>query len=203
MRRAVIYSTGPDSSLKLLSANCHLRLSKGDAAKENNVKATKSKRCVRYSFVLALMLSTVVHARAYADDDTGGGADSETSSQNESADGAGTESETSSQTESDDGVAEGVYNGSDAAGSMRGFSTEIEDYEQHDQGGLDGLQGENILSLDNITSKTQTLTNGRILDAQLKPRHGGLRYELKVLENDDTLRRYSFDAHNGRLIGVK
>ena len=151
------------------------------------MKPTKPKRCVRYSVVLALMLSTVVHAHAYAEDDTG----------------AGAESETSSETESDDGVAEDVYNGSDAASSMRGFSNEIEDYEQQDQGGPNGLQGQNILSLDSITAKTQALTDGRILDAELKPRCNGLRYELKVLENDDRLRRYSFDAHNGRLIGVK
>ncbi|WHO09722.1 hypothetical protein KZ699_14365 [Agrobacterium cucumeris] len=186
-RQAVIYSTGPDSPLKPLSANCHLQSSKGAATKEVHVKPTKPKRCVRYSVVLALMLSTVVHARAYAEDDTG----------------AGAESETSSETESDDGVAEGVYNGSDAASSMRGFSNEIEDYEQQDQGGPNGLQGQNILSLDSIAAKTQALTDGRILDAELKPRRNGLRYELKVLENDDRLRRYSFDAHNGRLIGVK
>lgn len=151
------------------------------------MKPLSPKRYVRYAVVLALMLSAAFHARAYAEDDTDGGA----------------ESETSSQTESDDGVAEGVYNGSDAAGSMRGFSNGIEDDEQQDHGGLNGLQGEHILSLDSITAKTQALTDGRILDAELKPRHNGLRYELKVLENDDRLRRYSFDAHDGRLIGVK
>lgn len=151
------------------------------------MKRFSPRRYARIFVALALMLPAAFHARAYADDDMGGG----------------TESESSSETEGDNGVAEEDYNGSDAAGSMRGFSNENEDVEQQNQGGSTALQEEHILSLDSITAKTQELTDGRILDAELKPRHNGLRYEVKVLENDDRLHRYSFDAHDGRLIGVK
>lgn len=114
-----------------------------------------------------------------------------------------THSEEPSQANDSFGAVGSAYSGSETGTSLSRPSMDATPVDGQSQGEKTALQNQHILPLDNITARTQKLTNGRILDAELTQRHGSLRYELKVLENDDQLRRYWFDARSGRLIGVK
>ena len=132
--------------------------------------------------VLGLWLVPVLHCKAYATEDDGGGSDSDQSS--------------------DMGGFLGGMDDNDSHSNA--LSTPAGPEEPDDQFGPDGDdQDRAILSIDNIAAMTQELTDGRIVDVELKSAKSHLRYELKVLERDDRLRRYSFDAHSGRLIGVR
>jgi uncharacterized membrane protein YkoI len=144
------------------------------------------KRYILVCLTLAVLASTAVHSQAQSDDEGD----------------AGTANSAPSQSETNSNGSENSYDGSDEARSMRGFTSP----EPGSPDGLEGLapnlQREHILPLDSITARMQELTDGRIIDAELKSRGKDLRYQLKVLESDDRLRRYIFDAHSGRLIGV-
>jgi len=139
--------------------------------------------CFVAMFLLAVGLSPQAHAEDGQSDDT--------------------HSEEPSQTDDSFGAVGSAYGGSESGTSLSRPSMDTTPGDGQSQGEKTGLQNQQILPLDIITARTQTLTNGRILDAELTQRRGSLRYELKVLENDDRLRRYWFDARSGRLIGVK
>ncbi|WP_349042996.1 hypothetical protein [Agrobacterium sp. SORGH_AS 787] len=139
--------------------------------------------CFAAMFLIAVGLSPQAHAEDGPSDET--------------------HSEEPSQTDDGFGAVGSAYSGSETGTSLSRPSMDATPGEGQSQGEKTALQNQHILPLDNITASTQKLTNGRILDAELTQRRGSLRYELKVLENDDRLRRYWFDARSGRLIGVK
>jgi len=135
---------------------------------------------------LLLLLSAGAHAQDSGEGSDDGGSGGVSSSDSESEDaGSG-----------HDGGIWGDY-------SVSRPSPELEDDDQGKDAALDAVQNQHALPLDAIAAATRKLTNGQILDAQLKSVGGSLRYEMKVLESGDQLRRYSFDARSGRLVGVK
>lgn len=70
-------------------------------------------------------------------------------------------------------------------------------------GALKAVQGDQALPLDGIVAIARHLTNGQIIDARLRPVKGVLQYELKVLESNNEVRRYSFNARTGKFIRVR
>lgn len=70
-------------------------------------------------------------------------------------------------------------------------------------GALKAVQADRALPLDGIVAIARHLTNGQIVDTRLHPVRGVLQYELKVLEINNDVRRYSFNARTGKLIRVK
>ncbi len=70
-------------------------------------------------------------------------------------------------------------------------------------GALRAVQANRALPLDEIVTIARHLTNGQIIDARLRPVRGILQYELKVLETNSEVSRYSFNARTGKLIRVR
>nr|WP_145994319.1 hypothetical protein [Mesorhizobium loti] len=141
-------------------------------------------KCLVVCGALVLQLSTGVHAQESDSDDGGNGGFSQPDTENDSDDGG------------QPGGLWGDY-------SARPPAADLNDHSAGTDAALDAVQKERALPLDDIAAATRKLTDGQILDAQLKSVGGSLRYEMKVLESGDQLRRYSFDARSGRLIGVK
>ncbi|MBR2690772.1 MAG: hypothetical protein IKE42_23200 [Aquamicrobium sp.] len=138
------------------------------------------------SGALLLLLSAGVHAQDSGEGSDDGGSGGVSSSDSESDDTGG----------GHDGGIWGDY-------SVSRPSPDLDEGDGGKDAALDAVQNQHALPLDAITAATRKLTNGQILDAQLKSVGGSLRYEMKVLESGDQLRRYSFDARSGRLVGVK
>lgn len=70
-------------------------------------------------------------------------------------------------------------------------------------GALEAVQADQALPLDGIVAIARHLTDGQIVDTRLHPVKGVLQYELKVLETNNEVRRYSFNARTGKLIKVR
>ncbi|MBB6488826.1 hypothetical protein [Rhizobium lusitanum] len=70
-------------------------------------------------------------------------------------------------------------------------------------GALEAVQSDRALPLDGIVAITRRLTDGQIIDTRLHTVKGVLRYELKVLENNNEVRNYSFNARTGKLVKVR
>ncbi|SDP35465.1 hypothetical protein [Phyllobacterium sp. OV277] len=70
-------------------------------------------------------------------------------------------------------------------------------------GALRAVQANRALPLDDIVTIARNLTNGQIIDARLRSVGGVLQYELKVLETNSEVSRYSFNARTGKLIRVR
>ncbi|HEV2506687.1 MAG TPA: hypothetical protein VGV39_26675 [Mesorhizobium sp.] len=143
-------------------------------------------KCLVTCGALLLLLSAGAHAQDSGEGSDDGGSGGVSSSDSESEDaGSG-----------HDGGIWGDY-------SVSRPPPELDDDDRGKDAALDAVQSQHALPLDAIAAATRKLTNGQILDAQLKSVGGSLRYEMKVLEPGDQLRRYSFDARSGRLVGVK
>ncbi|WP_188908624.1 PepSY domain-containing protein [Aureimonas endophytica] len=71
------------------------------------------------------------------------------------------------------------------------------------EGALEAVQANEALPLDQIVTAARHLTEGEIIDARLELVDKMLEYELKVLEANGDVRRYSFDARTGQLMGVR
>lgn len=142
-------------------------------------------KCLVTCLALLLLLSTGAHAQ-----ESGEGSDDG---------GSGVSSSDSDSDDTGGGHSGGIWGDY----SISRPSPDLDDDDQGKDTALDAVQNQHALPLDAITAATRKLTNGQILDAQLKSVGGSLRYEMKVLESGDRLRRYSFDARSGRLVGVK
>ncbi|NLS21221.1 hypothetical protein HGP16_32500 [Rhizobium sp. P40RR-XXII] len=70
-------------------------------------------------------------------------------------------------------------------------------------GALKAVQADQALPLEGIVAIARHLTDGQIIDTRLRPVKGVLQYELKVLETNNEVRRYSFNARTGKLIRVR
>ncbi|OJY68203.1 MULTISPECIES: hypothetical protein [unclassified Rhizobium] len=70
-------------------------------------------------------------------------------------------------------------------------------------GALKAVQADRALPLGDIVAIARHLTDGQIIDTRLRPVKGILQYELKVLETNNEVRRYSFNARTGKLIRVR
>ncbi|AYG69521.1 hypothetical protein CCGE531_19630 (plasmid) [Rhizobium sp. CCGE531] len=70
-------------------------------------------------------------------------------------------------------------------------------------GALKAVQADRALPLDLIVAIARRLTDGQIIDTRLRAVKGVLQYELKVLETNNDVRRYSFNARTGTLIKVR
>ena len=150
---------------------------------------TDLKGLVMCGALLLMLLSAGAHAQ-----ESGDGSD-------DGASGGVSSSDSDSESESDDpghGHAGGIWGDYSIARPSPDF-----DGDRGKDAALDAVQNQHALPLDAIAAATRKLTDGQILDAQLKSVGGSLRYEMKVLESGDQLRRYSFDARSGRLVGVK
>ncbi|MGP4689579.1 PepSY domain-containing protein [Agrobacterium pusense] len=154
------------------------------------MRPSSATRLVGIIFMIALLCPAYTHVSAYAQEEGSG------ASEGGGATDGGEQGE-SENTQSDhhpDGDHEDPNGGGESTKDSPG--SELWDFstESHPDG---------IVSLDTITEQALKLTDGRILDVELRSRPSGFKYELRVLETDDRLRRYTFDARSGRLIGVK
>ncbi len=70
-------------------------------------------------------------------------------------------------------------------------------------GALEAVQSDRALPLDGIVAITRRLTDGQIIDTRLHTVKGVLRYDLKVLETNNEVRSYSFNARTGKLVKVR
>jgi uncharacterized membrane protein YkoI len=62
------------------------------------------------------------------------------------------------------------------------------------------MEAGTILPLETIVSKAQAVHPGRILEAELKEKHGGYYYEIELLDDAGRVWELSLDARTGRLL---
>ncbi|MGZ9723474.1 PepSY domain-containing protein [Rhizobium miluonense] len=154
---------------------------------------------------LALHLPAVAHAQETARAakgvhyievaDSGGG--SEGSSGQDPDAGASNPDSSNGDTDSDDS------DGGESSGPEGSGHNGTDDRFNGPNGALEAVQSDRALPLDGIVTIARQLTNGQIIDARLHAVKGVLQYELKVLETDNEVRRYSFNARTGKLLKVR
>lgn len=151
---------------------------------------------------LALHLPAVVHAQEAASEAEGARyievAD-DSGSEGSPGQDAGASNQDSSNGDSDsddsDGEESSRPDGSGHNGSDERFNGP--------NGALEAVQSDRALPLDGIVAVARHLTDGQIIDTRLHAVKGVLQYELKVLETNNEVRRYSFNARTGKLIKVR
>ncbi|MFJ6324340.1 MULTISPECIES: PepSY domain-containing protein [unclassified Rhizobium] len=125
---------------------------------------------------------------------------------NSSSDGSSGQSSDSgsSDSSSDDGGADPDGTESDQMSAPEGSGRNGQG-ERFDgpSGALEAVQSDRALPLDGIVAIARHLTKGEIIDTRLHAVRGVLQYELKVLETNSEVRRYSFNARTGKLIRVR
>ncbi len=60
-----------------------------------------------------------------------------------------------------------------------------------------------ILALEKILARLPRLKGARILEVELKEKHGLIIYEIERLEEHGQIREYKFNAHSGELLEVE
>lgn len=117
------------------------------------------------------------------------------------------DSNSDSDSDSTDGDSEsGDPNGSNndqQSGSDESGGNKESDKFDGPNGALRAVQADRALPLDSIVAIARRLTKGEIIDTRLRPVKGALQYELKVLETNNEVRRYSFNALTGALLKVR
>ena len=77
-----------------------------------------------------------------------------------------------------------------------------EKYEAREHAGVHSMAESNgILSLQQILHNARQQHAGRVLEVELEEKHGGVYYEVEILDANGEVWEMNFDARSGELLG--